>query len=244
MSRAGAPPTRSRHTGAQSRRLHRHPSRIRIRLGRRERTRRLRAHRGRRRRQAHRAVRPHLFLGARGHDLSVVPEGRCVEIPGDHARPADHLRQARHRRRRADEAGTGMPYGSYRLTITDPKSGAASSYRFYSGWAASSEGDRPDRIPVAADKPAYASARRRMSRSSRRRTARRWSSWPATRCSRPGDRCPGGRHERGHSGLRRLGRRAPMCWSPIIGRSTIPRAHEPVRAIGVAWLQRRQQRAR
>ncbi|MEI9991886.1 MAG: alpha-2-macroglobulin [Rhizomicrobium sp.] len=48
-----------------------------------------------------------------------------------------------------------FPYGSYRLTITDPKSGTASSYRFYSGWAASSAGDRPDRIPVAADKPSY-----------------------------------------------------------------------------------------
>ena len=48
-----------------------------------------------------------------------------------------------------------MPWGAYRLTITDPKSGAASSYRFYSGWAASEAGDRPDRIPVAADKPGY-----------------------------------------------------------------------------------------
>ena len=48
-----------------------------------------------------------------------------------------------------------LPYGTYRLTITDPASGTASSYRFYSGWAASSEGDRPDRIPVAADKPTY-----------------------------------------------------------------------------------------
>ena len=47
-----------------------------------------------------------------------------------------------------------LPYGSYRLTVSD-KSGAASSYRFYSGWAASSDTDRPDRIPVAADKPAY-----------------------------------------------------------------------------------------
>ena len=49
-----------------------------------------------------------------------------------------------------------MPFGTYRLTISDPKTGAASSYRFYSGWSASSAGDRPDRIPVAADKPAYA----------------------------------------------------------------------------------------
>jgi uncharacterized protein YfaS (alpha-2-macroglobulin family) len=49
-----------------------------------------------------------------------------------------------------------LPYGTYRLTISDTKSGAASSYRFYSGWGASSAGDRPDRIPVAADKPSYA----------------------------------------------------------------------------------------
>ena len=48
-----------------------------------------------------------------------------------------------------------FPWGTYRLTITDPKSKAASSYRFYSGWAASAAGDRPDRIPVAADKPSY-----------------------------------------------------------------------------------------
>jgi uncharacterized protein YfaS (alpha-2-macroglobulin family) len=51
--------------------------------------------------------------------------------------------------------GQALPWGTYRLTITDPKSGAAVSYRFYSGWAASSAGDRPDRIPVAANKPAY-----------------------------------------------------------------------------------------
>ncbi|MES2471248.1 MAG: alpha-2-macroglobulin, partial [Pseudomonadota bacterium] len=54
---------------------------------------------------------------------------------------------------RLDQA---LPYGTYRLTISDPKSGAASSVRFYSGWSASSAGDRPDRIPVAADKPSYA----------------------------------------------------------------------------------------
>jgi uncharacterized protein YfaS (alpha-2-macroglobulin family) len=48
-----------------------------------------------------------------------------------------------------------FPWGDYRLTITDPKTGASSSYRFYSGWAASASGDRPDRIPVAANKPAY-----------------------------------------------------------------------------------------
>jgi len=49
-----------------------------------------------------------------------------------------------------------LPWGTYRLTVSDPQSGAASSYRFYSGWAASASGDRPDRIPVAADKPSYA----------------------------------------------------------------------------------------
>ncbi len=62
------------------------------------------------------------------------------------------------------DAGTGavarlaqtLPWGTFRLTVSDAKSGAASSYRFYSGWSASSSGDRPDRIPVAADKPSYA----------------------------------------------------------------------------------------
>ncbi|HEX4294655.1 MAG TPA: alpha-2-macroglobulin [Rhizomicrobium sp.] len=48
-----------------------------------------------------------------------------------------------------------LPYGDYRLTISDPKSGAATSYRFYSGWAANADNDRPDRIPVASDKPSY-----------------------------------------------------------------------------------------
>ena len=51
--------------------------------------------------------------------------------------------------------GQAMAWGTYRLTLTDAKSGASSSFRYYSGWAASSAGDRPDRIPVAADKPSY-----------------------------------------------------------------------------------------
>ncbi|HTO40388.1 MAG TPA: alpha-2-macroglobulin, partial [Rhizomicrobium sp.] len=50
----------------------------------------------------------------------------------------------------------GFGWGAYRLVITEPKSGASASYRFYSGWAANAAGDRPDRIPVAADKPSYA----------------------------------------------------------------------------------------
>ena len=53
--------------------------------------------------------------------------------------------------------GQAMAWGTYRLTLTDAKSGASSSFRYYSGWAASSAGDRPDRIPVAADKPSYRS---------------------------------------------------------------------------------------
>jgi len=49
-----------------------------------------------------------------------------------------------------------LPWGTYRLIVSDSKSGAASAFRFYSGWAASSSGDRPDRIPVAADQSRYA----------------------------------------------------------------------------------------
>lgn len=48
-----------------------------------------------------------------------------------------------------------LPWGTYRLTISDAAAKTSSSYRFYSGWAASAAGDRPDRIPVAAGKPAY-----------------------------------------------------------------------------------------
>lgn len=51
--------------------------------------------------------------------------------------------------------GQTLAWGTYRLTLTNANSGASTSYRFYSGWAASSAGDRPDRIPVAADKPVY-----------------------------------------------------------------------------------------
>jgi hypothetical protein len=56
----------------------------------------------------------------------------------------------------AAKLAQAVPFGTYRLTITDPKTGTAASARFYSGWAASSAGDRPDRIPVAADRPSYA----------------------------------------------------------------------------------------
>ncbi len=78
-----------------------------------------------------------------------------------------------------------FPYGSYRLTLTDPKSGTASSY-------ASIPAGR--RAPPATVRTASRSrptsrptmwATSRMCRSSRRRTARRWSWWRATRCSPP-----------------------------------------------------------
>jgi hypothetical protein len=50
-----------------------------------------------------------------------------------------------------------LPWGSYRLTVADPASGASSSYRFWSGWGAGGSNDRPDRVVVTADKQVYAS---------------------------------------------------------------------------------------
>jgi uncharacterized protein YfaS (alpha-2-macroglobulin family) len=47
-----------------------------------------------------------------------------------------------------------VEWGSYRLTVTDPATGARSSYRFWAGWGASAS-DRPDRLNVASDKPGY-----------------------------------------------------------------------------------------
>ncbi len=51
--------------------------------------------------------------------------------------------------------GQALPWGQYRLTLTDPKSGASTSYGFWSGWAGTASGDRPDRVPVVADKQSY-----------------------------------------------------------------------------------------
>jgi hypothetical protein len=48
-----------------------------------------------------------------------------------------------------------LPWGSYRLTITDPATGAATSMSFWSGWAGSSAGDRPDRVAVTSDREKY-----------------------------------------------------------------------------------------
>lgn len=49
-----------------------------------------------------------------------------------------------------------LPWGDYRLIITDPASGASSSMGFWSGWGGES-GERPDRVAVVADKPSYKS---------------------------------------------------------------------------------------
>ena len=79
------------------------------------------------------------------------------KIPAHHPRPADHQRQHGHRRRRAGAAGAGAAL--WHLSPDHHRSQVGRGHRpirFYSGWAASSAGDRPDRIPVAADKPTYA----------------------------------------------------------------------------------------
>ncbi|MCP5433016.1 MAG: alpha-2-macroglobulin family protein [Alphaproteobacteria bacterium] len=53
----------------------------------------------------------------------------------------------------ADIAGT-VAWGSYRVEIVDPRSGAATSLRFYAGWG-SEDADRPDRVVVTSEKKTY-----------------------------------------------------------------------------------------
>jgi uncharacterized protein YfaS (alpha-2-macroglobulin family) len=48
-----------------------------------------------------------------------------------------------------------LPWGSYRLTVSDPATGASTSIGFWSGWSGANDGARPDRIAVAADKQTY-----------------------------------------------------------------------------------------
>ncbi|HEX3064920.1 MAG TPA: MG2 domain-containing protein, partial [Dongiaceae bacterium] len=49
-----------------------------------------------------------------------------------------------------------VDYGYYRLEVFDQTSGAASSYRFYAGWAAApGTGDTPDKLQIVADKQQY-----------------------------------------------------------------------------------------
>ncbi len=49
-----------------------------------------------------------------------------------------------------------VSWGSYRLEVTHPQSGAVTSTRFYAGWYGNASADRPDRLPLAADQPSYA----------------------------------------------------------------------------------------
>ncbi len=47
-------------------------------------------------------------------------------------------------------------WGRYRLIVTDPTTGAASSISYYSGWASSQVAETPDLVKVTADKQTYA----------------------------------------------------------------------------------------
>lgn len=49
-----------------------------------------------------------------------------------------------------------VEWGRYRFTVSDTNSKAASSVRFYAGWAAGGSRDRPDRVAVTSDKEFYA----------------------------------------------------------------------------------------
>ena len=49
-----------------------------------------------------------------------------------------------------------VSWGSYRVMVRDPVSGARSSLRFWGGWYGEATAERPDRLPLAADKPGYA----------------------------------------------------------------------------------------
>ncbi len=164
-----------------------------------------------------------------------------MEIPVGHARQADHSGHDGDRHRRTGASRPDLPWGTYRLTITDPKSTGASSFRFYSGWAASAAGDRPDRIPVAADKPSYAPGETRACehQAGRRRQG------ACRRCRRSrvllaADQCAGRRHARRHSRVGRLGR-GRLCARHRL--SSAQRRHGPrARALHRRHLARRRQR--
>lgn len=53
-------------------------------------------------------------------------------------------------------SGGTLPWGRYRVEVTDRATGVATSVRFQSGWVASADaGDAPDKLEVSTDKPAY-----------------------------------------------------------------------------------------
>ncbi|HLO77205.1 MAG TPA: MG2 domain-containing protein, partial [Magnetospirillum sp.] len=49
----------------------------------------------------------------------------------------------------------GTDWGTYRLVVTDPATGAGTSMNFWGGWYGEATADRPDRLKLAADKPGY-----------------------------------------------------------------------------------------
>jgi uncharacterized protein YfaS (alpha-2-macroglobulin family) len=49
-----------------------------------------------------------------------------------------------------------LPFGRYRIEVSDPSGLAVASYRFRSGWAQGEAAEVPDRVDLAADKRAYA----------------------------------------------------------------------------------------
>ncbi|MDP7560928.1 MAG: alpha-2-macroglobulin family protein, partial [Planctomycetota bacterium] len=54
------------------------------------------------------------------------------------------------------KVGVDVKWGAYRLEVRDPKSGAASSHRFYAGWGGAASGpDRPDSLQVEFDQKTY-----------------------------------------------------------------------------------------
>lgn len=48
-----------------------------------------------------------------------------------------------------------VEWGSYRVVLRDPASGAATSAMFWAGWYGNATADRPDRLKLAADKAGY-----------------------------------------------------------------------------------------
>ena len=130
-----------------------------------------------------------------------------------------------------------MPWGTYRLTITDPKSGASSSYRFYSGWAASARG-RPARPHSGRGRQAVLHARRNRAclDQAHGQTARRWSWWRATAFSpRKLIDAPAGGTSVDIPVSADWGAGAYVLvtdYRPLNDAT----GREPVRAIGVAWL--------
>ena len=55
-----------------------------------------------------------------------------------------------------EKININVKWGAYRIEVRDPKSRAASSYRFYAGWGGSASGpDRPDSIRVELDRKEY-----------------------------------------------------------------------------------------